>query len=60
MPYTRRQVRKLLSSGSPLSEEQKVKMKNELRKNPALGHARQGSKAMKRGKPAPKNRVGIA
>ena len=40
MPWTRRQVRKLLSSGSPLSEEQQNKMKAELHANPALGHKR--------------------
>ena len=40
MPWTRRQVRKLLSSGSPLSEEQKDKMKAELHDNPAMGHKR--------------------
>ena len=40
MPWTRRQVRKLLSSGSPLSEEQQNKMKAELHENPALGHKR--------------------
>jgi len=44
MPWTRKQVKKLLSSGSPLSEEQKAKMKDELHRNPALGHARKGRK----------------
>lgn len=48
MPYTRRQVKKLLSSGSPLSDEQQAKMKAELHSNPKLGHARKGSAAMKR------------
>jgi hypothetical protein len=40
MPWTPRQVRFLLSSGSPLSEEQKEKDKAELHANPALGHKR--------------------
>ncbi len=51
MPWTRRQVRKLLSSGSPLTPEQKAKMKAELHANPSLGHKRKGSAAMKRRKP---------
>ena len=46
MPYTRRQVKYLLSSGSPLSGEQKSKMVGELHANPALGHAKKGSKAL--------------
>ena len=41
MPWTRRQVRYLLSDVvSPLSSEQKAKMKHELHANPALGHAK--------------------
>jgi hypothetical protein len=48
MPWTRRQVKKLLSSGSPLTPEQQTKMKAELHENPKLGHARKGSKEMKR------------
>lgn len=40
MPYTRRQVRYLLSNGSPLSDQQKDKMKDELHQDPALGHAK--------------------
>lgn len=43
MPYTRRQVKYLLSSGSPLSGAQKDKMKNELHADPAMGHAKKGS-----------------
>jgi hypothetical protein len=50
MPWTRRQVRKLLSSGSPLTAEQKQKMIGELHANPAMGHARKGSKALKKSK----------
>jgi hypothetical protein len=48
LPWTRKQVKKLLSSGSPLSEQQKNKMKVELHANPAMGHKKKGSKAMKR------------
>jgi hypothetical protein len=47
MPWTRRQVRYLLSSGSPLSGAQKGKMKDELHANPAMGHEKKGSSAMK-------------
>ncbi len=50
MPYTRRQVRYLLSKVSPLSEGQKSKVKTELHNDPSLGHKRKGSKEMKRGK----------
>lgn len=42
MPYTPRQTRYLLSSGSPLSGAQKSKMKGELHDDPALAHARKG------------------
>lgn len=49
MPYTRREVRFLLSKVSPLSSAQKAEMKTELDANPALGHHRKGSAAMKRG-----------
>lgn len=48
MPWTRKQVRKLLSSGSPLDAEQKASMKAELHSNPALGHRKKGSAAMHR------------
>jgi len=50
MPWTRRQVRKLLSSGSPLNSAQKEKMLGELHRDPSLGHARKGSKALKKPK----------
>lgn len=43
MPWTPKQTRYLLSDGSPLSAEQKAKMKRELHRNPALAHARKGS-----------------
>lgn len=49
MPYTRRQVRYLESSGSPLTAEQKDKMNRELHADPSLGHKKKGSAAMKRG-----------
>jgi hypothetical protein len=42
MPWTRRQVRYLLSSGSPLNPAQKTKMKGELHRNPSIGHMRKG------------------
>jgi hypothetical protein len=44
MPWTPKQVRKLLSSGSPLTLEQKIKMKRELHKQPSLGHRKKGYK----------------
>ena len=49
MPWTRKQVKLLLSNGSPLSPEQKDKMKSELHANPKMGHAKKGSKALQRG-----------
>jgi hypothetical protein len=42
MPYTRRQVRFLESSGSPLSGKQKDKMNRELHNDPSLGHREKG------------------
>lgn len=42
MPWTRRQVRYLLSSGSPLTDAQKTKDKAELHANPAMGHMKKG------------------
>ena len=49
MPWTRKEVKYLLSKGSPLKPEQKTKMVAELHANPKLGHARKGSQALKRG-----------
>jgi hypothetical protein len=49
MPWTRKQVKKLLGPDSPLTPEQQQKMKSELANDPSLGHARKGSKALKRG-----------
>lgn len=48
MPWTRKQVKLLLSKGSPLSGAQQDKMKGELHANPAMGHARKGTAALKR------------
>lgn len=48
MPYTRQQVKFLLSSGSPLSSEQETKMKGELHSNPSMGHAEKGSEELKK------------
>jgi len=46
MPWTRRQVKYLLSNGSPLSGTQKTKMKGELHADPAMGHVKKGSRAL--------------
>jgi hypothetical protein len=46
MPWTRKQVKLLLSKASPLSAAQQDSMKAELHANPAMGHARKGSKAL--------------
>lgn len=48
MPWTRRQVRYLESSGSPLTPAQKDKMSAELHSDPSLGHKKKGSGAMKK------------
>jgi hypothetical protein len=48
MPWTRRQVRYLESSGSPLTAAQKDKMNAELHADPSLGHKKKGSPAMKK------------
>lgn len=50
MPWTRQQVKYLLSSGSPLSAQQQSNMKSELHANPAMGHKKKGSAALKKGK----------
>jgi hypothetical protein len=50
MPWTPKQVKRLLGENSPLTPEQKAKMAQELHDNPALGRARKGSKALKRPK----------
>lgn len=46
MPYTRRQVRYLESSASPLTQAQKDKMNAELHEDPSLGHHTKGSSTM--------------
>lgn len=48
MPWTRQQVKYLLSNGSPLSGQQKTKMKGELHADPAMGHKKKGSAALKK------------
>jgi hypothetical protein len=50
MPWTPKQKRYLLSSGSPLKESQKDKMKTELHNNPSLGHERKTTKVIKKKK----------
>lgn len=47
MPWTPKQVKRLLGPDSPLSEEQKEKMRKELEADPSLGHAKKGSEALK-------------
>lgn len=49
MPWTRKQVKLLLSKYSPLTSGQQDKMKAELHSNPAIGHAKKGSSELKRG-----------
>jgi hypothetical protein len=44
MPWTRKQVKYLLSNGSPLSSSQKEKMEAELHANPAMGHKKKKSR----------------
>jgi len=48
MPWTRKQVRLLLSKYSPLTGDQQDKMKQELHANPAMGYAKKGSEALKK------------
>jgi hypothetical protein len=50
MPWTRQQVKFLLSGATPLTDAQRNKMLRELKANPKLGHARKGSAALKSGK----------
>jgi hypothetical protein len=42
MPWTRQQVKYLLSKGSPLTDKQQTKMKGELHSDPAMGHFHKG------------------
>jgi hypothetical protein len=48
MPWSRKQVKLLLSKASPLTAGQQQKMKAELHQDPALGHAKKGSKALRK------------
>lgn len=48
MPWTRKQVKLLLSKASPLTGEQQDKMKSELHADPAMGHKKKGSNALKK------------
>lgn len=57
MPWTRKQVRFLESSGSPLTPEQKTKMNAELHEDPAMGHERKGSPALKKSAKPKKPRI---
>jgi hypothetical protein len=47
-PWTRKQVRLLLSKASPLSGAQQDKIKTELHANPQMGHAKKGSQELKK------------
>jgi hypothetical protein len=47
-PWTRKQVKLLLSKASPLKPEQKTKMIGELHANPSMGHAKKGSQELKK------------
>lgn len=48
MPWTRAQVRLLLSKYSPLTSQQQTKMKGELHANSQMGHAKKGSEELKK------------
>jgi hypothetical protein len=49
MPWTRQQVKYLLDKKiSPLTSTQRTKMIGELHQNPAMGHAKKGSKELKK------------
>lgn len=48
MPWTRQQVKLLLSKVSPLTAQQQDKMKAELHSNPSLGRKKKGSIALKK------------
>lgn len=50
MPWTRKQVKLLLSKASPLNAEQKASMKSELHADPSMGHKRKGSPALTKSK----------
>ena len=48
MPWTPKQVAKLLGPDSPLTPAQREQMKAELKADPTLGHAVKGSRALKK------------
>ncbi len=48
MPWTRKQVKLMLSDASPLSGAQQDKMKAELHADPSMGHAKKRSAALQR------------
>lgn len=49
MPWTRQQVKYLLDKKiSPLTSTQRTKMVSELHRDPAMGHAKKGSKELKK------------
>jgi len=50
LPYTPKQTRYLLSTGSPLTKLQKFKMVGELHADPSLGKAIKGSALLKKPK----------
>jgi hypothetical protein len=56
VPWTRKQVKYLLSSASPLTGGQKAKMKGELHSDPAMGHKKKGSSTLTKG---PKKRPDV-
>lgn len=50
MPWTRKEVKYLLSKVSPLEPDQQQSMKDELHADPKLGHARKGSPELRKKK----------
>lgn len=56
MPWTPKQKRYLLSDVSPLTDDQKEKMLDELHADPSLGHAKKGY-TKPAARPAPKPAV---
>jgi hypothetical protein len=44
MPWTRKQVKLLLSRWSPVSAQEQDKIKRELHADPKMGHAKKGLK----------------
>lgn len=48
MPWTNREFRYLMSSGSPLTAAQKAKDKAEAHADPSMVHMKKGSSALKK------------